>query len=85
MIAILRATDEDSGFRRRADHGLFGMDVFQSQEFFSFIEEMSAVLHAEEDEDPNNKIIERALPGVARKFDQVIQELREVHGATAAV
>ena len=32
-----------------------------------------------------SSIAKRALPEVARKFDQVIQELREVHGATVAV
>ena len=85
MIAILRATDEESGDRRRAFHAVFTMEVFHTDEFESFVAEMTAVLVAEEEEDPNNKCIERALPGVARKFDQVIQELREVHVGTAAV
>jgi hypothetical protein len=79
MIVFLRR-DEEEGGERRLQHALFDLPVFCSPLFVSFVDEMATLLVEEEGNDPNEMLIERALPGVNRRFDHVINLLQEMHG-----
>ena len=48
----------------RLQHKIFEMEVFKTEEFKAFVEEMKQNLESiEEDDDPNMRHVERALPG----------------------
>jgi hypothetical protein len=77
MFVMLRQEPAES---RRLHHSLFSLPVFQSAEFLLFTDEMEVILTREATEDPNEATIERAMPGVVRRFDELVTMQRELHG-----
>lgn len=69
--------DSEDGEVRRLHHSLFSLPVFQTELFESFVEVMRAKL--EEATDPNDTAIAKALPGVNRKFDELVQALDKMY------
>lgn len=77
MFVILGGEEVEEGEQRRLYHSIFNLPVFQSELFLSFVEEMRVKLA--EATDPNDTAIEKALPGVNRKFDDVVQTLEKLY------
>ena len=69
--------DCEDGEVRRLHHSLFSLPVFKTELFESFVEVMRAKL--EEATDPNDAAIAKALPGVNRKFDDLVQALDRMY------
>jgi hypothetical protein len=78
MFLLLR--NEEACEQRRLKHTVFSLPVFHSSLFEEFVDEMATVLEKEATNDPNDAAVERALPGVGRRFDEVVRMLREMHG-----
>jgi hypothetical protein len=78
MFLLLR--NEEPSEQRRLKHSVFGLPVFHSDLFGEFVDEMETVLANEAANNPNDIAIDRALPGVNRRFDEVVTMLREIHG-----
>ena len=77
MIVKLRSAE--LGEQRRLNHAVFHIPVFQSAEFEAFVGEMAAVLERCEANDPNDVSIDRVLPGVNRRFDELARLMQELH------
>lgn len=77
----LEIDPEDMTAKRRLDHAVFRLRVFQSEQFDELKQAMKEKLvEAErEDNDPNKMCIERALPGVNRQFASVRAELQALN------
>jgi hypothetical protein len=69
--------DSEDGEVRRLHHSLFSLPVFQTELFESFVEVMREKLA--EATDPNDTAIAKALPGVNRKFDDLVQALDKIY------
>ena len=80
VAAMLCLMPEDDPVRK---HGLLEHPVFQSTAFLAYVEEMRAKLQTEglEENDPNLKSVERALPGVNKQFTRTRTLVTECHVA----
>jgi Centromere DNA-binding protein complex CBF3 subunit, domain 2 len=74
---VLLGDCDDEGERRRLYHSIFNLHVFQTDMFADFIQEMRVKLI--EATDPNDTAIAKALPGVNRKFDDLVQALDKIY------
>jgi hypothetical protein len=79
-VMFLSLRNEEACEQRRLKHTVFSLPVFHSSLFAEFVDEMATVLENEVSNDPNDAAVERALPGVGRRFDEVVRMLREMHG-----
>lgn len=77
MIRNENAEIDPDNNERRNFHTLFKEPVFVCDEFVTFVDEMRVVLL--EGIDPNDSTIEKAMPGVNRKFEDVIQQLHAIY------
>jgi hypothetical protein len=82
MFVLLK--DGDVGEQRRLRHVVFTHPVFKSDLFESFVNEMDVLLTEQRGNDPNDAIIDRAMPGVNRRFDELVRMMAEMHGDVVA-
>ena len=83
VAAMFAQMDDDDPLR---NHLLFQMPVFCCDAFKSFVAKMKEKLahDCHDDNDPNLKSVDRAMPGVNRQFQRLRDELAEINASADA-